>query len=292
VEVRAQPQGPRPSPQGGCRGAEWKENTLFTPAQSLNIRGSGGDPLPQVFGALEERGTRFLRGQLCLIAAGPGTGKSAFALTLATRARIPTMYFSADSDAFTQLSRLISVQTGWRMDKAAATVREGDLTEVWEQLQVPLRFNYDASPSLDQIESSLMAYNEVYGEFPHLVVVDNITNVRGGGANDDDPFSGLESMLEYFHDMGRRTGSCVVGLHHVTGPFNDANKPIPLSGVKGQISRVPELILTLHRTSEGFGADVLCVSTVKNRAGKADPSGQDYAELEFVGSTMTIKDFS
>ena len=83
----------------------------------------------------------------------------------------------------------------------------------------------------------------------------------------------------------------VTGLHHVTGPYNDADKPIPLSGVKGQIARVPELVLTLHRVSEGFGPDSLNVSTVKNRGGKSDASGQDYAALEFEGSTMQINDY-
>lgn len=82
----------------------------------------------------------------------------------------------------------------------------------------------------------------------------------------------------------------MVGLHHVTGPFNDSATPIPLSGIKGQIGRVPEMILTMHKIAEGYGSDSLRVSTVKNRAGKADPSGEDYAELEFNGDTMTIKD--
>lgn len=90
--------------------------------------------------------------------------------------------------------------------------------------------------------------------------------------------------------MARRTGAALVGLHHVTGPFNDSATPIPLSGIKGQIGRVPEVVLTMHRISEGFGSDSLRVSTVKNRTGKADPSGYDYAELEFNGDTMSIVD--
>ena len=131
----------------------------------------------------------------------------------------------------------------------------------------------------------------MYGDYPSLVVIDNVTNVRTGvGENDDDPFSGLESLMDYLHDMARSTGACVVGLHHVTGPYNDAANPIPLSGVKGQIARVPEMVLTLHKSTADFGSDSLRVSTVKNRAGKADPSGYDFVELDFVGDTMTIKD--
>jgi hypothetical protein len=86
---------------------------MYTPLQILYIKGSAGDPLPKVWDALDEKGTRFLRGQLCLICAGPGTGKSAFVLTYAPLAKVPTLYFSADSDAFTQLSRSLSILTGW-----------------------------------------------------------------------------------------------------------------------------------------------------------------------------------
>lgn len=264
---------------------------MFTLAQSLFIKGSAGDPLPTVWEDLDARGTRFLRGQLCLVCAGPGVGKSALILTYALRAKVPTLYFSADSDAFTQLTRSLAILTGERMDTSARMVRAGDLGEAGEQFaDIPIRFNYSASPSLDQIEQSMRSYEEVYGDFPALVIVDNVTNVRTGGDNDDDPFSGLEALMDYLHDMARSTGACVVGLHHVTGGYNDADRPIPLSGVKGQIARVPEMVLTLHKQADEFGPDQLCVSTVKNRGGKADPSGSDFVALEFVGDTMQIKD--
>jgi hypothetical protein len=88
--------------------------------------------------------------------------------------------------------------------------------------------------------------------------------------------------------MARFTGACVIGLHHVTGTYNDADRPIPLSGVKGQVARVPELVLTLHKVIEQFGPDSLRVSTVKNRGGKSDPSGSEFVSLDFVGDTMQI----
>ncbi|ASZ75498.1 DnaB-like replicative helicase [Mycobacterium phage Kimona] len=264
---------------------------MYTPLQSLRVKGSAGDPLPTVFPTLEAKGTKFLRGQLGLICAGPGTGKSAFVLTYALKARVPTLYFSADSDAFTQLTRMIAIQTGWSMDKAARAVRDEDLSEVRDDFEdVPIRFNYNASPSLDEIQDSMKAYAQGYGDYPDLVVVDNITNIRAGGENDEDPFSGLEGLMDYLHTMARNTSACVIGLHHVTGGYNDADKPIPLSGVKGQITRVPELVLTLHRVSEEFGPSQLNVSTVKNRAGRMDPSGMDFVSLQFDGDTMQITD--
>ena len=257
--------------------------------QSLFIKGNAGDPLPTVWKSLENRGTRFLRGQLCLVCAGPGVGKSALILNYALKAKVPTLYFSADSDAFTQLSRSLSIVTGEPMDKTTKMVRDGDLgAAAGDVVDIPIRFNYSASPTLTQIEASMRSYEEVYGDYPALVVVDNITNVRTGGDHDDDPFSGLEALLDELHVMARFTGACVIGLHHVTGTYNDADRPIPLSGVKGQVARVPELVLTLHKVIEQFGPDSLRVSTVKNRGGKSDPSGSEFVSLDFVGDTMQI----
>ncbi|AOQ27901.1 DnaB-like dsDNA helicase [Mycobacterium phage Pomar16] len=246
-----------------------------------------------MWNALEQKGTQLRRGQLVLVCAGPGTGKSAFVLAYALKSKVPTLYFSADSDAFTQISRSVSILSGWSLERSTRAVREQNIEEsvATELDQVPIRFNYKASPSLDVIEESLSAYDALYEDFPALVVVDNITNVRTDSSDGDDPFSGLESLMDYLHEMGRETGACVIGLHHVTGPHNDGDKPIPLSGIKGQIGRVPEMVLTLHRESDGFGPDSLNVSTVKNRGGKSDPSGNDYASLEFVGDTMQINDF-
>lgn len=203
------------------------------------------------------------------------------------------MYFSADSDPFVQLSRAVAITEKCALDKAASMVRKGELGEGLRAAltQTPIRFSYEASPTVDEIEDELAAYEEVYGDFPALIVVDNITNVVGKTATgDDDPFSGLESLMDYLSKMARDTEACVIGLHHVTGEYNDANKPIPLSGVKGQITRVPGVVLTLHRRASEFGVDLIGVSTVKNRGGKADPSGDQFVPLEFDGDMMQIRD--
>jgi len=191
------------------------------------------------------------------------------------------------------LTRSIAIVRGVSLEEASRLVLDDDLSEVIADLaDIPMRFNYRASPTLDDIETSMDAYWHLYGVFPELVIVDNVTDVFSGGG-DEDPFSGLESLCNYLSGMARETEACVVGLHHVTGQYNDADKPIPLSGVKGQISRVPSMILTLHKKSgEDWSDDMLCVSPVKNRGGKADPSGYDFAELLFSGAKMEIRDLS
>lgn len=265
---------------------------MYSLKQSKRLRGHAGEPLPTVFPSLEKAGTKLLLGQLALVVAGPGVGKSIFALTTALKSGVPTLYFSADSDAATQLIRSICVLYGVSVQQATAVVLGESMGEYEEKLaNIPIRFSYDASPTLDDVERSVQAYEEVYGEYPQLVIVDNITNLRTeSAAGEDDPFGGLEALLDYLHTMARSTGSCVMGLHHVTGRYNDSDTPVALSGIKGQVGRVPELILTLHRRRQEGYQDLLCVSTVKQRGGQADPSGRTYVELAFHGERMAIED--
>lgn len=262
---------------------------MLTLAQSATIRGSAGEPLPTVWKGLTDKGTKFLRGQLALIAAGPGVGKSAFVLSYALKSGVSTMYFSADSDAYVQLSRSLAIRGGLNMADSAELALSDDYDKVTQIIgNVPIRFSYNPSPTLSHIEKAVMAYDELHGDFPELIVVDNALDV----VLDDSDESGqaLDQLMSWLHDLARTTGSCVIVLHHVTGPFNDADKPIPLSGVKGQIGRVPELILTLHKHTQDMGPDTLCVSTVKNRGQKADPSGNTFVELDFDGDLMQITD--
>jgi hypothetical protein len=250
-----------------------------------------------VFAAFDSRSIVLRRGQFGLIAAAPGCGKSALALTLALRCGVSFLYISADSDAFTQVARSVAALSGIDMGEAELFALGKPVSEKTSEAGhsldgLPGRFTYFASPTLEDLERTIQAFEELYGEYPALIVIDNITNVRSGLMdNDSDPFSGLEGFLDYAHSMARDTQACVLGLHHVTGPYNDADKPVPLSGVKGQIGRVPELILTLHRLPGLNGMpDLLRVSAVKNRGSKADTSGAWFAELEFDGSRMQIRD--
>lgn len=264
---------------------------MYTITQSLRVRGAAGEPIPAPFRALKDIGFVFRRGGFVLIVAAPGTGKSAFALSAGLRFGVPGLIFSADSDAFEQSARAFCMETG-QDRKVGERFALGHLKDHEKALSeavrnIPIRFNYDSSPTLDVIRKNMDAFAELYGEYPHFTIVDNVTNVQNGTAdNAENPFGGLESFMEYLNTMARDTQSCVIGLHHTLGQYNDGQRPIPLSGIKGQIGRVPPQVLTLFRPT----ADQLGISVVKNRGGRADASGSRYAMLEFEGSTMTIRD--
>src|SRR5690606_10230956 len=124
---------------------------------------------------------------------------------------------------------------------------------------------------------------------PALMIVDNVTNVSFEGQGELNEAFGLEGLMDWLNDLGRKKDSCVVGLHHVKEEYNNGDKPIPLKGVKNQIHRVPAAVLTIHKPD----GDELRrgVSPVKNRDGEADPSGYRFAELSFNGARMQRDDY-
>lgn len=235
----------------------------------------------------------FRRSELSLVVAGPGTGKSLFALFLALTAGVPVLYFSADSSSATQVSRATAMLTGEDSKKVKNALTEGDFSEYEAALGKRwwTRFNFSARPTQKEIEIHLLCYLEIYGCTPHLLVVDNITNVDVGQVGDAESFTfSLEGLCEYLADMARETAAHVLGLHHVVGEYSDGLIPIPLSGVKGKVHRVPALILTIHKEDDGMGGRILNVSPVKNREDFEDSSGKTFASLRLNRANLRLEE--
>ncbi|MFE4355089.1 DnaB-like helicase C-terminal domain-containing protein [Kitasatospora sp. NPDC056800] len=250
--------------------------------------GKAGEPLPAAFRQLEKAGCHIRRGQLTLIAAGPGVGKSALVTTIATRAEVPTLYFSADSDAFTQYVRLAAMLTDtpvWAVERDMDAGKSVHYDTQINNLDY-LRWNFDASPTLDNLDLDVQAFGYLYGCWPQLIIVDNIKNVWTDAGDDNSKYG---EIIDYLHELGRKTGAAVVALHHLTGTYDDGITPAPMSALLGKISKIPEVILTLHRSgSLDFGDLMINVSIVKNRGGKADPSGNWFIPLQADMERMRI----
>jgi replicative DNA helicase len=261
---------------------------LLTLVRARHLAGKAGEPLPTAFPALEKAGVHIRRGQLTLIAAGSGTGKSAFTLTIATRAEVPTLYFSADSDAFTQYTRLGAMLTEtpvWAVEKDMDQGKSVHYDTQINNLDY-LRWEFDAAPTLDTLDLDIQAFGYTYGCWPQMIVVDNIKNVWTESENENNRYS---EIIDYLHELARKTGAAVVALHHLTGEYDDGIKPAPMSSLLGKVSKIPAMILTLHKEgSSDFENLKLNVSIVKNRGGKADPSGGWFISLPANLEYMSI----
>jgi hypothetical protein len=115
-------------------------------------------------------------------------------------------------------------------------------------------------------------------------VVDTLLNIAGSG---DDSTARMGQAMEEFHALAQLTGAHVLVLHHVTGQYDDGDKPVPLGGLVNKLSKLPAQILTLY-TRDG---DVFACP-VKNRQGKADPDGSMQVRLRFDKERMRFRDGS
>jgi hypothetical protein len=143
-------------------------------------------------------------------------------------------------------------------------------------------WSFESSPNLNDLDEEVSAFEEIWGESPALIVVDNLMDVAMDGGEE---FSGMRSVMKELKFLARDTNACVLVLHHTKESYNSDPCP-PRSAVQGMVNQLPALILTVGQTPHGM----LGVAAVKNRYGKADPTGLSPVWLQFNGEFMFISD--
>jgi hypothetical protein len=222
-----------------------------------------------------------------MIAAAPNAGKSMFALIYAVKAKVPTLFFSADTDTATVMMRAASHLSGHSQLLVEANLNSNrHYYDKYLSDMENIQFVFDSSPSLDDIELEVKAYVELYGIPPELIVIDNLMNVV---AESDNEWAGLRAIMVEFHDMARKTEACVMVLHHVSeqSEYGKTTLPPARRAIHGKVSQLPALILTL-----GFDPldKTLKVAPVKNRFGPHTADGSDFATLFVNYSVCQISD--
>jgi replicative DNA helicase len=258
---------------------------LWVLQRAREFDSQSGTPIPTVFERLKGMSAEFRFGQVHLIAAGPGTGKSILALKLALEAGIETLYFSMDSDASTQYSRAVSMVTGEQLSAVQEAVARGqtDHFDMVLNRARHIRFVFDSNPSLDEVNDHCLAFGYAMGMWPKLIIVDNLSDLF----TDSEETSGLIEAMEWLAALARKTGACIVALHHLTGEYDSGDMVAPLSALRGKISKKPVLVLTLNRVPENPG--VLNVAIVKNRGGIANARGNHACWLMMDLSRMWVE---
>jgi hypothetical protein len=261
--------------------------------QGRRKNAAAGEPKHMPFACMQRTKTHIMRGQLTLIPAGAGTGKSAWVQTILQRGNDrgdlnTALYFSADSDPATMFKRSAAIHSGWELSAIEEILNTGDRKGVEAQVNKAtshIRWDFESSPSENHIFLEIEAYAATFGAFPDVAVFDNIKNIDIGAGEGE--FGMLEQACVFLHSLARDTGMAVIATHHVTGEFENGTTPIPLNGVRGKITKTPEVVLTLHRSEDG---QRLNVSPVKDRNGKADASGRwflpinvELARMSFTG---------
>lgn len=262
--------------------------SLFNLDSALWANSAMGEPLPVVWNSLEAATATFRKPQLVLIASAPGGGKSALALNLAVKSQLPTIYFSADSSASTQIARTVSIATGIETDIIRRDIEQRKSVAPILKERVPnLWWEFSPSPSLDLIDQTVQAYGYL-GRYPDLVIVDNLVDVDHDSAESE--WKAFENTLLFLKELSRERNMCIVVLAHLTGEYEDGVTIPPLSGLRGKVSKIPEMILTLYREEDPLGGENMGVAIVKNRDGIANASGKHNVSLRMDLSRMAIED--
>ena len=211
-----------------------------------------------------------------MVAAAPNAGKSMFALIYAMKAEVPTLFFSADTDTTTVMMRAASAASGHSQVSVETNLSNNKnyYDKHFDKLK-HIKWVFDSSPSLDDIELEVRAYVELYGVPPELIVIDNLMNVA---AETDNEWAGLRAIMMELHDMARKTEACVLVLHHVSeqSEYGSPSKPPARRSIHGKVSQLPALILTLGYDPAQAS---LFVAPVKNRFGPHTADGSKYAHL-------------
>jgi len=208
-----------------------------------------------------------------MVAAAPNAGKSMFALIYAMRAKVPTLFFSADTDTTTVMMRAAAQASGHTQISVESNLSSDThyYDHHFDKLN-HIKWVFDSSPSLDDIELEIRAYVELYGEAPELIVIDNLMNVA---AETDNEWAGLRAIMMELHDMARKTEACVLVLHHVSeqSEYGSPTNPPARRAIHGKVSQLP-------------------VAAVKNRFGPHTADGKDWATLAVNYGACQISDMN
>ena len=252
-----------------------------------------GEAIPLPIQGFIDNDIYILKGQLTLLALAPGGGKSALAQAWTHHGDgrghvVPTLYFSADSGPEVMYVRAACLATGLDSTTVREMIEAGNTAHLDAEMAAKhshIRYDFTSTPSEDHILNQLEAYLELVGDFPEIIVMDNIKDLANDAEADE--WRALEDAMMFLKELARETGAAVLGLHHVGGEFENGDMPIPLNGLRGKVGKTPAMVLTGYRP--GGSDSELRVSVVKNRNGKVNSLGTFWVPLEVDLGKMQFK---
>jgi predicted ATP-dependent serine protease len=227
-------------------------------------------PLPNPWPALANSRfeVQFLPAQFMMLAGATGVGKTFLALDAALKMDCPTLYLSCDSDETTMVVRTTAAITGHKQKQVREVMRRGLFKEVYgDRLRNSnLKLDFDPSnPTMQDVAYILECYLELEGQYPKLIILDNLMNLESDSEND---WSGMRRATKELHWLARKTKACVLVLHHTSQDF--IGLVPPLRAVQGKVIQMAPVIFTV-----GYDGMYIYVCVAKNRFGPSDPEAKE-----------------
>lgn len=221
--------------------------------------------------------------------AAPGAGKSQLWANLAQRMKVPTLYWSGDTDNVDVTLRTLAMWLGYTVSEVEERLKD----TAWRALMFDqlgdksdhIDWVFDPVINGKAIGERMNAFAEVHGTYPHLVVVDNLSNAV---ADPEREYAETKVVMSSVQQLARKSKAHIAVLHHANGKYEDTTIPIPQSGASQNPFKTVELGLTLWRPYP----DRMAVAPVKNRGGLSDPKALHPINFGIDFSRATVHGYS
>jgi KaiC/GvpD/RAD55 family RecA-like ATPase len=248
------------------------------------------EPLPDLTGLGSRFGAYFRRGQTAMLAADPNNGKSPLALWHCVnwaQMGLRILYFSADTDEYTTWKRAAMAVTG-QPKSIVEQLPKSKVSTALASLGGRLAFSFETDPTYKHLHQEVVAFFELWGTYPDVIVIDNLMDVIG---DNEDEYSGMRDHTRAFKRLARATDSLVWILHHCNeedqSKRRGALQPPARGRITGKVSQKAELVITIAYNA----ADrVMLLAPVKVRDGDPDDTGGTYLQLRSDPDRMQFFD--
>jgi len=187
------------------------------------------------------------QGQFTILGSAPSVGKSIFARNLVVNAGVNSLFFSADSDEYTVKVSVAAALTKKPLAEVEGEMEEGRFDDYYQSVLSRadhVQWSFRADINIDLITDYIAAYSEPYGDYPKLVVIDNLGDMTT--ASGTEKYAELSEICRELRSIARNTHSHILGLAHLTGEYEDGMKPVTLKALEGKLGKIPENVLGLN----------------------------------------------